>query len=110
MTTSNTQNDITFEEFVELCSEAGISTDNMDQMEQDFRAGTALANVTDALITDNETHPAPYTAEEHLSAMDAAVAMMEEAEDPSGAEKAAIKVAVHALRFLAECCHDEGQN
>lgn len=103
-------NDISFEEFVELCEEAGISTDNMDQMEQDFRAGKALADVTDALISDQETHAAPYTADEHMVAMDTAMALMSEDSTTEALKTQAIKLAVHAIRYLSECCHDEGQN
>jgi hypothetical protein len=106
----NTDNDISFEEFVELCSEAGISTDNLEQMEQDFRAGRALADVTDALITDQETHPAPYAPGEHLESMDVTLTMLEEGGTTEGNKKAAVKLAVQALRYLAECCHDEGKN
>lgn len=101
---------ISFEEFVELCTEAGISSDNMEQMEQDFRAGRALADVTDALITDQETHPAAYNEGDHIQAMDAALTLLAESGSSEGAKNMAIKLAVHSIRYLAECCHDEGQN
>lgn len=101
---------LSFSEFVELCEEAGISTDNNEVLEQDYRAGRALADVTDALISDQETHPANYTAGEALEAMDITITMLEEGEDLEGARKMAIKLAVHAIRYLAECCYDEGKN
>lgn len=101
---------ISFNEFLELCEEAGISTDNTEILEQDYRAGRALADVTDALIADHETHPAAYTAGEALEAMDAALTMLDEGEDIEGAKKMAVKLAVHAVRYLAECTHDEGKN
>lgn len=104
------ENDISFEEFVELCEEAGISTDNMDQMEQDFRAGKALADVTDALISDQETHPAPYNPGEHLEAIDVALALLEEGSTAEANRKAATKMAVHAIRYLSEHAYDEGKN
>lgn len=101
---------ISFEEFVDLCKEAGISTDNLEAMENDFRAGRALADVTDALITEYETHPAPYSENEHLDLMDIAFTRLAEIENTAGAKQMAIKLAVQALRYLSECCHDEGQN
>lgn len=104
------QNDISFEEFVELCTEAGISTDNLGQMEQDFRSGKALADVTDALIGDQETHPDKYSSGEHMEAMDAALTMLEEGSTTDGNRKAATKLAVHVIRYLAECTYDEGSN
>lgn len=106
----STTDDINFEEFVELCSEAGISTDNMEQMEQDFRAGKALADVTDALISSQETHPAPFSNSEHLEILDVTLSLLEEGSTAEGNRNAATKIAVHILRYLAECCHDEGKN
>ena len=101
---------ISFTEFLELCEEAGISTDNTEVLEQDYRAGRALADVTDALISDQETHPAAYGAAEALDQMDIALSMLEEGPDIISKKKMAVKVAVHAIRYLAECCHDEGKN
>jgi len=100
---------INFQEFLELCSEAGISTDNAEMLEQDFRAGRALADVTDALITDHETHPATYTEGEALEQMDIAISMLEEGRG-EGKKKMAMKLAVQAIRYLAEVVHDEGKN
>ena len=100
---------ITFTEFQELCTEAGISVDNLEVLEQDFRSGRALADVTDALITNQEEHPAAYTANEALEIMDSFLSMVEEADLP-GKRQAAITIAVQAIRYLAECCHDEGKN
>ncbi len=101
---------ITFNEFLELCEEAGISTDNTEVLEQDFRAGRALADVTDAIITDQETHPAAFTAAEALDAMDLQLTQLEEGQSVEGNRKAAIRLAVAAIRYVAECCHDEGKN
>lgn len=106
--TAPIQNDITFSEFITLCEEAGISTDNMAQMEQDFRAGKALADVTDALITSSEDHPAPFTFAQHVEGMDVNPLSSDRPADHNKTH--ALRIAVHALRFLAECCHDEGQN
>lgn len=100
--------DITFQEFVELCDEAGIVTDNMAQMEQDFRSGKALADVTDALISSSEAHPGPFTFIEHLEGMDTNPLSSDKPADYN--REHALRVAVHAIRFLAECCYDEGQN
>lgn len=102
--------DITFEEFAGLCEEAGISTDNPEQMEQDFRAGKALADVTDELITDQELHPGTRSTGEYIEAMDLSVTMLEEGSTVEANRKLAIKLAVSAIRYLAECCYDEGQN
>lgn len=104
------ENNITFEEFTELCTEAGISTDNLEVLEQDFRAGRALADVTDALITDQEDHPAAYTAGEALGHMDTYLSLLEEGEDIAGSKKMAVKLAVQAIRYVAEVTHDEGKN
>lgn len=106
---SNEDNNITFAEFQELCSEAGISVDNLEVLEQDFRAGRALADVTDALITNQEEHPAAYSPSEALASMDAFLGLIEEA-DLAGKRAAMTKIAVQAIRYLAECCHDEGKN
>lgn len=107
---TDTDLNITFQEFQELCTEAGISTDNMEVLEQDFRAGTALADTTDALITDYEEHTSSYTENEAVNAMDTYMTLLAEAGDKEGARRAALKVAVQAIRFIAECCHDEGKN
>jgi hypothetical protein len=109
MSAKNEDHNITFTEFQELCSEAGISVDNLEVLEQDFRSGRALADVTDALITDQEEHPAAYTPGEAMEMMDAFVSMIEEA-DAEGKKRAGVKIAVQAIRYLAECCHDEGKN
>lgn len=101
---------LTFDEFRELCEEAGIYTDNEEVLEQDYRSGKALADVTDALISDQEVHPASYTAGEALDNMDIAVSLLEEGQDLEANRKAAIKLAVSAIRYVAECCHDEGKN
>ena len=101
---------ITFDEFLELCEEAGISTDNTEVLEQDYRAGRALADVTDALISDQETHPAAFTSAEALDAMDIQLTQLEEGSTTEGNRKAAMKLAVSAIRYIAECCHDEGKN
>lgn len=107
---SNEDASISFSEFVELCEEAGISTDNAEVLEQDYRAGRALADAVDALISDQETHPAPYSSSEALDQMDIALSMLEETKDIISMKKMATKLAVHAVRYLAECCHDEGKN
>lgn len=109
-TATNDEQSINFTEFLELCEEAGISTDNTEVLEQDFRAGRALADVTDALITDQETHPAAYSAGEGLDTMDLQLTQLEEGKDITGNKKAAIRLAVAAIRYVAECCHDEGKN
>lgn len=101
---------ISFEEFLELCEEAGISTDNTEVLEQDYRAGRALADVTDALITDQELHPAAFTTGEALTAMDISLSQLEESENAEGQRKMATQLAVQAIRYLAECTHDEGKN
>lgn len=101
--------DITFQEFQELCQEAGISTDNLETLEQDYRAGRALADVTDALITSQEEHPARYTRQESIGYMEAALELLRQ-NQPLEVKKAALGLAVGALRYLAECCHDEGDN
>lgn len=106
---SNEDHNISFSEFQELCSEAGISVDNLEVLEQDFRSGRALADVTDALITDQEGHPASYSPAEALELMDTLVTQMENA-DNEGKKKAGVMLAVQAIRYLAECCHDEGKN
>lgn len=110
MSETNDDTNISFEEFVELCTEAGISSDNMEQMETDFRAGRALADVTDALIADYETKPKTGSENEHMDAMDIAFTQLCEAENSAVAKVQAVKLAVQALRYLSECCHDEGQN
>lgn len=107
---SKEENNITFQEFTELCQEAGISVDNLDILEQDFRAGRALADVTDALITDYEEHAAVYQGPEALEQMDLYVSLLEESKEVGGSRKMAIKLAVQAIRYLAEVCHDEGKN
>jgi hypothetical protein len=109
MSQENDNHNITFSEFQELCSEAGISVDNLEVLEQDFRSGRALADVTDALITDQEEHPGPYSATEAMEMMDAFLGMIQEA-DAEGKKRAGVKIAVQAIRYLAECCHDEGKN
>ena len=104
------ETNLTFEDFLELCQEAGITTDNVGVLEQDFRAGKALADVTDALITDYETHTSAYTQKEAIDAMDIAMTLMAEAEKPIASRSQAVKMAVMAVRYLAEHCHDEGKN
>ncbi len=101
---------ISFNEFLELCEEAGISTDNAEVLEQDYRAGRALADVTDALISDHETHPAPYTPDEALDGIDVLLAKLDEMTLLADKRQMAVKIAVQAIRYLAECCHDEGKN
>lgn len=108
--TAPIQNDITFSEFITLCEEAGISTDNMAQMEQDFRAGKALADVTDALITSSEDHPEPFSFKVHKGEIETQMLSLNPDKDAAHNKEKALRIAVHALRFLAECCHDEGQN
>lgn len=103
-------NKITFSEFNELCQEAGISIDNMEVLEQDFRAGTALADVTDALITDYEANPKTKSAGEAMKEMDVFLTLLEEGQDIAGSRELAVKLAVTALRYIAEVCHDEGKN
>lgn len=113
MTTKTEDTNITFNEFCELCEEAGISTDNAEQMEADFRAGRALADVTDALIANQEEHPAEYDSGEALDEMDVAITRLDEIRagaDPAPKKQMAVKLAVHAIRYLAEHCHDEGKN
>lgn len=106
----NEDTTVSFDEFLELCQEAGISSDNVEVLEQDFRSGRALAEVTDALITDQELHPAKYTGEEALEAMDVALTLVMEGENAEANRKQMLKIAVHALRYIAENCHDEGKN
>ncbi len=101
---------ISFKEFQELCTEAGISTDNLETMEQDFRAGTALAWVTDQLITDHEEHPAQYDRNEALDRMDAYITVLCEGGTSAGERTVAVKLAAQAIRFLAEVVYDEGKN
>jgi hypothetical protein len=101
---------ITFNEFMELCTEAGIATDNLEQMEADFRSGRALADVTDALITDQETHPKTYSEKEALDQMDVHLSLLEEGTEGPGKRGVAIKLAVQVLRYLSEVLHDEGRN
>lgn len=107
---SNDSETITFPEFVELCEEAGISVDNTEVLEQDYRAGRALADVTDALITDQELHPAAYVQGEALEEMDITLSMLEEGKDAEGTRKQAMRLAVLAIRYLAENIYDEGKN
>ncbi len=100
---------ITFEEFSELCTQAGISTDNTEQLEQDFRIGQALADVTDALITSTESTPA-VGENEALVDMDSTLSMLESLEDAESRRKAAVDLAAQAVRYAAEHTHDEGRN
>ena len=104
------ENNITFAEFQELCQEAGISVDNLGILEQDFRAGTALADTTDALIQDYETRKEAYTAGDALKYMDIALSLLNESEDIAASRIQAKKLAVYAIRYMAEICHDEGKN
>lgn len=106
----NDDSNITFPEFQELCQEAGITVDNVEVMEQDFRAGRALADVTDSVITDYEEHAKPYTAGEATEMIETWAAMLAEGEDLEGCKKMAVKIATQAIRYIAECCHDEGKN
>lgn len=101
---------VEFSEFLELCEEAGISTDNVEVLEQDFRAGRTLADVVDAVITDYETNPLTYSKGDALDLMDLYLTQLEEGTDVSGLRKTAVKLAVITLRYIAECCHDEGKN
>jgi hypothetical protein len=101
---------VTFAEFQELCTEAGISCDNPETMEQDFRAGTALAWVTDHLITDQGDHPAPYERGEALGLMDAYISVLCEGGPPEGERSIAVKLAAQVIRYLAEVLYDEGKN
>lgn len=101
---------ITFKEFLELCEDAGISTDDADVLEQDYRAGRALADVVDALITDQELHSDPYASADALDQMDLALSLLEEGEDLEAKRATAKKLAVFAIRFLAENLYDEGKN
>lgn len=110
MSEAENENNITFTEFQELCTEAGISVDSLEILEQDFRAGTALADVTDAILTDYEIHGKPYTAGEALKEMDLQVSLLMESEDIAASKKMAVKLVVQAVRYIAEVCHDEGKN
>src|ERR1043165_8394276 len=107
---SENDNTINFAEFQELCQAAGISVDNLQILEQDFRAGTALADVTDALIQDYENKKEAYTAGEGLKNMDIAFTLLAESEDIAASRIQAKKLAVYAIRYMAEVCHDEGKN
>lgn len=110
MSEPKVDSDISFEEFKEMCGEAGISVDNPEMLEQDFRSGRALADVTDALVADIEAHPAQYSENEHIQAMDIAMTLLAESATTEVARKMATRLAVQALRYLSEYCHDEGQN
>lgn len=101
---------ISFKEFQELCTEAGISTDNLETMEQDFRAGTALAWVTDHLITDHEEHPTHYGRDEALDRMDSYITILMEGGTTEGERTIAVKLAAQAVRYLSEILYDEGKN
>ena len=90
---------ITFDEFVEMCEQAGISTSNVAHLESDYRLGKALAEVTDAIIDINEK-PAEWQPLGRLgNLMDHLLEAVDTGKDQRGI---ALDLATAAIRYAAE--------
>ena len=109
---------VTFEEYVQICEESGILTDDMKQVETDYRVGCAMADVTDELVTAMESYPAFHSAHEGFGVLKEEVDELWEhvkvkqgGRDIAAMRAEAIQIAAMAIRFAADVCHDEaGQN
>lgn len=99
---------ISFDEFSQLCEEAGIQVADKEWMEYDFRQGVAIADVTDALIEITED---PHLRKEEVTLDSIALGLANlhgshASQDTGQVREAAIALAATVLRYVA-ANHDE---
>lgn len=116
MSNENPKPELTFEQFTQMCEDAGISA-SPEEMEQDYRTGAVLADVTDELMTAMEKFPPMNSAHEGFAVLKEEVDELwdhvkakQGSRDIAAMRKEAVQVAAMAIRFAADICHDEKGN
>jgi hypothetical protein len=105
---------LNYEEFVKLCQEAGIDSDNKAEMEFDFRVGGALADLVTEIEAASSKFPAMNSAHEGFAVLKEEVDELwdivkkkQGERDIDHMRKEAIQVAAMAIRFVADICVNE---
>ncbi len=109
--------DMSFDEFKELCEEVGIEQ-TPEEAEIDFRYGSVISDVTEevhgamtAYPPFNSAHEGFAILAEEVDELWDHVKVKQGARDIDAMRKEAIQVAAMAIRFAVDLCHDErGQN
>lgn len=112
------KDDISFWEFDRMCKDAGISDDNPQAMEVDYRVGCALSDMVEEIEKATSTYPAFNSAhegyailKEEVDELWAEVMVKQGSRDIEKMRREAIQVAAMAIRFIADVCYDgAGQN
>ena len=110
--------DITFDEFSQMCKDAGIDSGTATEMETDYRVGCALSDVVTEIEGAVSAYPAFNSAHEGFGVLKEEVdelwdevKVKQGKRDIAKMRKEAIQVAAMAIRFAADVCYDgAGQN
>lgn len=110
---------LTFDEFLKMCEQVGVKVPDMEQMENDYRMGRAIADVVEELSRTLEAYPVPMRSahegfsllQEEIDELWDHVKVKQGGRDVAAMRKEAIQAAAMAIRFASDICHDEaGQN
>lgn len=112
------ENDITFDEFNQMCKDAGIDAGTPGEMETDYRVGCALSDLVTEIEAAISKYPAFNSAHEGYSVLAEEVdelwdevKVKQGSRDIAKMRAEAIQIAAMAIRFAADVCHDgAGQN
>jgi hypothetical protein len=107
--------DFTYEQFVKMCEEAGIGSDNKAELETDYRIGSALADTvaeiemaTSKFPPMNSAHEGFAVLKEEVDELWEHVKQKQGTRDIAKMRREAIQVAAMAIRFVADVCFDGG--
>lgn len=111
-------NDFTFEQFHKMCEEAGIASENKEEMEADYRTGVALADLVEEIEAATSKFPPMNSAHEGFAVLKEEVdelwdhvKVKQGERDIEAMRKEAIQIAAMAIRFATDVCKpDGGQN
>lgn len=112
------ENDVTFDEFTQMCKDAGIDSGSPGEMETDYRVGCALSDLVtelegaiSAYPSFNSAHEGYGVLKEEVDELWDEVKIKQGSRDIEKMRKEAIQVAAMAIRFAADVCYDgKGQN
>lgn len=111
MSTDKT-NEFTYEQFVEMCEQAGIGSDNKAEIENDYRVGAAIADVVKELEKATEKFPPMNSAHEGFAILKEEVDELWEVVRQKASERdvakmraEAVQVAAMAIRFIGDVCN-----
>ena len=112
------EGDITYDEYAQMCKDAGIASEDAAEMQVDYRIGLVFTDVMSELEKAVDAYPAFNSAHEGFGILKEEVdelwdevKVKQGARDINKMRQEAIQVAAMAIRFAVDVCHDDaGQN